>query len=103
MERAFLVFGAAFGLVGVMFGAFGSHALRSKLPPARLATFETGVRYQMWHALGLFAVVFIGSIRFVSRIPTYYASLTTPLLGRSGRRAGCSSPGSSCSRAASTS
>ena len=71
MERTFLVFGAVFGLMGVVFGAFGSHALRSKLTPERLATFETGVRYQLWHALALFAVVFVGSIRFVSRIPTF--------------------------------
>jgi uncharacterized membrane protein YgdD (TMEM256/DUF423 family) len=71
VERAFLVLGAAFGLTGVLLGAFGSHALRSKLTPERLATYETGVRYQLWHALALFAVVFVGSIRFVSRIPTY--------------------------------
>ena len=55
MERAFLVLGAAFGLLGVLFGAFGSHALRSRLTPERVATFETGVRYQLWHALALFA------------------------------------------------
>lgn len=51
--------GAAFGFIGVALGAFGSHALRGKLPPDRAATFETGVRYQMWHALALFAVVIV--------------------------------------------
>ncbi|HET8526358.1 MAG TPA: DUF423 domain-containing protein [Actinomycetota bacterium] len=66
MERTFLVLGAAFGFVGVLLGAFGSHALRSRLTPERVATFETGVRYQLWHALALFAVVFVGSLRFVS-------------------------------------
>ena len=64
MERTFLVLGAVFGLLGVVFGAFGSHALRSKLTPERVATFETGVRYQLWHALALFAVVFVGAVRF---------------------------------------
>ena len=64
MERTFLLLGAAFGLVGVLLGAFGSHALRSKLTPERVATFETGVRYQLWHALALFAVVFVGAVRF---------------------------------------
>jgi uncharacterized membrane protein YgdD (TMEM256/DUF423 family) len=64
MERAFLVLGALFALVGVGLGAFGSHALRGRLTPERVATFETGVRYQLWHALGLFAVVVIGSVRF---------------------------------------
>jgi uncharacterized membrane protein YgdD (TMEM256/DUF423 family) len=62
MDRAFLVFGALFGFLGVGFGAFGSHALRAKLPPERLVTFETGVRYQLWHALALFAVVFLRTI-----------------------------------------
>jgi uncharacterized membrane protein YgdD (TMEM256/DUF423 family) len=66
VERTFLFLGAAFGLVGVLLGAFGSHALRSKLTPERVATFETGVRYQLWHALALFAVVLVGSLRFVS-------------------------------------
>lgn len=73
MERTFLVLGAAFGLVGVLLGAFGSHALRSRLTPERVATFETGVRYQLWHALALFAVVFVESLRFVSpRTSTAY-------------------------------
>lgn len=64
MERTFLVLGAILGLTGVLLGAFGSHALRAKLPPERMSTFETGVRYQLWHALALFAVVFVESLRF---------------------------------------
>jgi uncharacterized membrane protein YgdD (TMEM256/DUF423 family) len=66
MERTFLVLGAGFGLTGVLLGAFGAHAIRSKIPPERIASFETGVRYQLWHALALYAVVFVGSLRFVS-------------------------------------
>lgn len=66
MERAFLVVGAVFGLAGVLLGAFGSHALRSRLTPERAATFETGVRYQLWHALALFAVVLVGKLEFVT-------------------------------------
>ena len=66
MERTFLVLGAVFGLIVVLLGASGSHALRSRLPPERVATFETGVRYQVWHALALFAVVFVGSVSFVA-------------------------------------
>ena len=64
MTRAFLVLGACFGLLGVGLGAFGSHALRRRLDAGRLATFEIGVRYQLWHALALFAVVVVGSTRF---------------------------------------
>jgi uncharacterized membrane protein YgdD (TMEM256/DUF423 family) len=57
--KTFLVLGAAFGLIGVALGAFGSHALRSRLASERLGAFETGVRYQMWHALALFVVVIV--------------------------------------------
>ena len=67
MERAFLVLGAVLGFAGVGLGAFGSHALRARLGPERLATFEIGVRYQLWHALALFAVVFVGAVRFSAR------------------------------------
>ncbi len=64
MERAFLVFGAVSGLLAVAVGAFGSHALRAKLSPERLAQLETAVRYQLWHALALVAVAVVGSLRF---------------------------------------
>jgi uncharacterized membrane protein YgdD (TMEM256/DUF423 family) len=57
--ETFLALGAIFGFIGVALGAFGSHALRSKLTPDRVAMFETGVRYQMWHALALFVVVIV--------------------------------------------
>lgn len=67
-----MVLGAALGLVGVLLGAFGSHALRSKVPPERVATFETGVRYQLWHALALFAVAFVSGLRFPSSRPARY-------------------------------
>jgi uncharacterized membrane protein YgdD (TMEM256/DUF423 family) len=46
---------AAAGLLGVAFGAFGAHALRARLSPEMLAVFETGVRYQMYHAFATFA------------------------------------------------
>ncbi|HSM59236.1 MAG TPA: DUF423 domain-containing protein [Longimicrobiales bacterium] len=56
MERTFFGLGALCALLGVALGAFGAHALRSTLSAADLEVFETGVRYQMYHALGLFAV-----------------------------------------------
>lgn len=55
-ERLFAGLGAIFGFLGVGFGAFGAHALRESLAPADLAIFETGVRYQLVHALALFAI-----------------------------------------------
>src|SRR4051812_11577185 len=56
MDRTFLFIGALMGLVGVGLGAFGAHGLRGRLSPDMLAVFETGVRYQMYHALALLAV-----------------------------------------------
>jgi uncharacterized membrane protein YgdD (TMEM256/DUF423 family) len=56
MQRTFLLAGALAGLIGVGFGAFGAHGLRGRLSPDMLAVFETGVRYQMYHALALMAV-----------------------------------------------
>jgi uncharacterized membrane protein YgdD (TMEM256/DUF423 family) len=56
MQRTFLLAGALAGLIGVGFGAFGAHGLRGRLSPDMLAVFETGVRYQMYHALALMAI-----------------------------------------------
>jgi uncharacterized membrane protein YgdD (TMEM256/DUF423 family) len=55
MERTFLALGAVSGLVGVAAGAFGAHGLKARLGPEMLAVFETGARYQMYHALALVA------------------------------------------------
>ena len=54
-ERLFALCGAGSGLVAVAAGAFGAHALKATLAPEMLAAFDTGVRYQMFHALALFA------------------------------------------------
>jgi uncharacterized membrane protein YgdD (TMEM256/DUF423 family) len=51
--RFWLVAGAVLAALGVAAGAFGAHALRARLGPSDLVTFETAVRYQMYHALAL--------------------------------------------------
>jgi uncharacterized membrane protein YgdD (TMEM256/DUF423 family) len=56
MERFFFISGAIAAFIGVALGAFGAHSLRTKLSPEMLNIFEVGVRYQMYHALGLMAV-----------------------------------------------
>lgn len=56
MHRLFFVLGALSALVAVAAGAFGAHAFRGALDPGRLAIFETGARYQMYHALALLGV-----------------------------------------------
>ncbi|MEY3539710.1 MAG: hypothetical protein RL188_1127 [Bacteroidota bacterium] len=53
MQRKILLWGIAFALVAVIFGAFGAHALKTILSPDKLQSFETGVRYQLIHAIAL--------------------------------------------------
>lgn len=53
-SRWFGTIGAVSGFIGVAAGAFGAHALRGQLEPELLQTFETGARYQMYHAFALF-------------------------------------------------
>lgn len=59
MERAFFLLGSLSAFIGVAAGAFGAHALKSRLSADLLATFEVGVRYQMYHAFGLLAVAWV--------------------------------------------
>ncbi len=53
MDRILLAVGALSAAISVAAGAFGAHALRTRLAPDLLAVFETGARYQMYHALGI--------------------------------------------------
>jgi len=56
VDRTLVRLGALSALVAVAAGAFGAHALRSRLTPEMLAVFETAARYQMYHALALLAL-----------------------------------------------
>ena len=53
MERQIFAAGAILAGLGVVIGAFGAHTLEARLSPDLLATLEVGVRYQMYHGLGL--------------------------------------------------
>jgi uncharacterized membrane protein YgdD (TMEM256/DUF423 family) len=57
----FAALGAVNAFLAVGAGAFGAHGLRGKLPEHFLDIFEVAVRYQMFHALGLFAVAWMVS------------------------------------------
>jgi len=50
--------GALYGLLAVIFGAFGAHALKKSLDNDQLKSFETGVKYQMYHAILLLVLSF---------------------------------------------
>jgi len=56
MGTAWFVTGALGVGLGVILGAFGAHGLKSRVGPELLSVFETGVRYHIYHALGLLAV-----------------------------------------------
>jgi uncharacterized membrane protein YgdD (TMEM256/DUF423 family) len=56
MDRPLGVLGALLGGLAVAAGAFGAHGLRGHLSSDMLSAFETGARYQMYHALALLAV-----------------------------------------------
>ncbi|MGG8496634.1 DUF423 domain-containing protein [Tenacibaculum sp. TC6] len=58
MSQILLFFGAIYGMLAVIFGAFGAHALKKVLTEEQLKSFETGVKYQMYHALVLLIIGF---------------------------------------------
>ena len=57
MSKKVISTAALLGMIAIILGAFGAHALKKVLSTEQLVTFETGVRYQMYHALFL---LFIG-------------------------------------------
>ncbi len=57
MDKKIISTGAILGMIAIILGAFAAHALKKVLSIDELATFETGVKYQMYHALFL---LFIG-------------------------------------------
>ncbi|WP_415846098.1 DUF423 domain-containing protein [Stutzerimonas zhaodongensis] len=59
MIRPFLMLAAFFGLTGVALGAFAAHGLRQRLGADYLAVFQTGVQYQLIHALALIGVALL--------------------------------------------
>lgn len=57
MDKKIISTGAILGMIAIILGAFGAHALKKTVPSEALSTFETGVKFQMYHALFL---VFLG-------------------------------------------
>lgn len=53
MQKKYLITGGAFALLSVVLGAMAAHALRDKLEPQSLESFNTGVKFMFYHALAL--------------------------------------------------
>ena len=68
MDRFFFSLGAISAFLAVAAGAFGAHALRSRISLGDLAIFETAARYQMYHALGLLGVAW-ATVRWPGTLP----------------------------------
>ena len=63
MERKITITAVLLGMTAIILGAFGAHALKKHLTVDELVTFETGVKYQMYHALFL---LFLGLTSLLS-------------------------------------
>ena len=69
MTQFTLVFAAIFGMLAIILGAFGAHALKKVLNEDQLKSFETGVKYQMYHAIVLLILGF--QLKFTQPIEGY--------------------------------
>lgn len=56
MHKITVIWGTLFAALAIILGAFGAHTLKTMVSADALVTFETGVRYQMYHALALIAI-----------------------------------------------
>ena len=63
MNKSILITATVLGVLSVILGAFAAHGLKKLISPEALNTFETGVKYQMYHALFL---LFVGSTTYIS-------------------------------------
>lgn len=69
--KAVLLLASSYGATGVILGAFGAHALKEKLTPYQLASWETGVRYQLIHAVALLVIALLME-KGLSLRPTFW-------------------------------
>jgi len=61
-QQWLLFFSAMTGFIAVAAGAFGAHALKTKISPEMLTVFEVGVRYQMYHALAMGLSIWVSTV-----------------------------------------
>ena len=64
MNKKILIIASVLGLLSIAFGAFGAHGLKTLISSEALQTFETGIKYQMYHALML---LFVGSTAIIQQ------------------------------------
>lgn len=80
MKTTYIKAAAVLGMIAIILGAFGAHALKKVLSVDQLATFETGVRYQMYHALFLLLVGQLDMLSQKASKAIYYLVLSGVVL-----------------------
>lgn len=80
MNKTILITASILGMTSIILGAFGAHALKELISPVSQQTFETGVRYQMYHAILLLFVGTSVHIRLKFKKQIYFFSLIGVLL-----------------------
>ena len=80
MKTRMVATAAILGMIAIILGAFGAHALKKVLTIEQLATFETGVRYQMYHALFLLFIGLIDELSDKTKKTIYYLVVSGVLL-----------------------
>ena len=75
MEKKIFSTAALLGMIAIILGAFGAHKLKETLTLEQLATFETGVKYQMYHALFLLFVGLNGALSQKAKQIIYFLTL----------------------------
>lgn len=80
MSKKVITTAALLGMIAIILGAFGAHALKKVLSTEELLTFETGVRYQMYHALFLLFIGLSTSLTEKKQKIIYYLTLFGVLL-----------------------
>ena len=76
MDKKIIKTAAILGFIAIAFGAFGAHALKKMVGILELNTFETGVKYQMYHALFLLFVGTTNSISDAAKKVIYFTTLS---------------------------
>ena len=71
MKKTILITACLFGMLAVVLGAFGAHGLKNLVDLDAVATFETGVRYQMYHTFFLFVLALLPDSMLKSKRPIY--------------------------------
>ena len=83
MNRRFLITGAFLGLTGIVLGAFAAHGLKEAISESALESFETGVRFQMYHAF-LMLILGFSTLRFSKNPNWIFYLICTGILFFSG-------------------